>query len=196
MNIHFNLLLAILTLTFSTACTSTHVINAKTAQSHVTTPATTSCKILEKYNKENKQLYGSPLLFAVSKGSLTDAECLLKAGESPDTPFNNQPLDTAINNDSLKMVELLLKYGAGTAERALHIGFTCQLPHLELARKKGNKAIIALLEKAGENESWLRSCREEKEKEDMRMMEVMESGVQTMGDPYRYQWYAMGSVIR
>lgn len=131
-----------------TACTSTPTQpDTKPASKTIITSTAkpTTCAILNGYTAQDELMLGPPVYYAVISKDLAGAECLLKMGKDPNKPdgIGTTPLLAAIEQGNANMVSLLLKHGAN-ANRIKD----WQRP-LDVARKKGNPAIIKLLENAG-----------------------------------------------
>lgn len=150
---HIPLLSLLIASNLLAACNSTTVKPENTAPS-----AKTPCAILQTYTRQDEQMLGPPLTYAIMSGKLADAECLLKNGTDPNAynHLGETPLRVAITSNNPAMVSLLLKYGATTNKPSKD----SQTPdgcgnekRMDVAREVGNPKIIALLngaETAGE----------------------------------------------
>jgi hypothetical protein len=119
----------------------------------------TTCAILNGYTAQDELMLGPPVYYAVISNDLVGAECVLKMGKDANQPdgIGTTPLLAAIDKGNAKMVSLLLKYGAD-ANRVKD----WQRP-LDVARKKGNPAVIKMLEMAGATSENDRVTREHNE---------------------------------
>lgn len=129
--------------------------------------------ILKNYTKADEVLFGSPLAYLIALDKVATAKALLQTGVDVNRPnlLDETPLEQAIGNNSLAMVNLLLAYGAHVNYLAEPVSCNTLLANanagdirfyempLDHAYKQGNAAIITVLEQAGAKS--LNQCFEE-----------------------------------
>jgi len=71
------------------------------------------------------------------------------------TSFKRSPLNMAIEKNDLKMVEILISFGAMPFQKAYSDQFDLQLPPYHLAKRLGYKEICSFLEPLAEDKTVL-----------------------------------------
>ena len=148
--------LLIIVLLFS-ACSS------KDKQTPINYPVENAIPSLDGFTQQDEAIFGSAFIYSVSSNNLQDAKRLLQLGadiNEPD-PVNKTPLEIAIDENSVEMVDFLLAHGANPNYYLEPVSCSSILINgsagdirfyimpLEQAQKKGNPAIIDRLIKAG-----------------------------------------------